>query len=65
MTSMPTTPCASPRRPPHDNREQVYRLHAGLIPRKHQVPGSGAVGDAWEKWKAAQVRPEQIELEAI
>ena len=26
-------------------------------------PGSGAVGDAWEKWKAAQVRPEQMQLE--
>jgi len=26
-------------------------------------PGSGAVGDAWEKWKGAQSMPEQFELE--
>lgn len=28
-------------------------------------PGSGAVGDAWTKWKAAQLRPEQLQLEAV
>lgn len=27
-------------------------------------PGSGAVGRAWDKWKTAQVRPEQLTLEA-
>lgn len=27
-------------------------------------PGSGAVGEAWEKWKAAHGTPEQFELEA-
>jgi hypothetical protein len=26
-------------------------------------PGSGAVGEAWEKWKTAQAMPEQFELE--
>lgn len=26
-------------------------------------PGSGAVGDAWGKWKGAQIMPEQFELE--
>ena len=25
-------------------------------------PGSGAVGEAWEKWKAAQIEPEQFDL---
>jgi hypothetical protein len=28
-------------------------------------PGSGAVGEAWAKWKTAQVRPEQMQLEAV
>jgi hypothetical protein len=28
-------------------------------------PGSGAVGDAWEKWKAAHQCPEQFALEAV
>lgn len=27
--------------------------------------GSGAVGRAWEKWRAAQQRPEQFALEAV
>ena len=27
-------------------------------------PGSGAVGEAWEKWKAAHGTPEQFDLEA-
>ena len=28
-------------------------------------PGSGAVGDAWVKWKSAQAVPEQFKLESI
>lgn len=28
-------------------------------------PGSGSVGRAWEKWKAAHQRPEQFTLEAV
>ena len=27
-------------------------------------PGSGAVGEAWTRWKAGQVIPEQLELES-